>query len=87
MMLEWTAAGLHIDNEESLKKIKNVKDCYTRKKELNKIKKSKRFISRSPFFSMNVKFQLPNQWFRAGAYLVAQGRCAVPPLFFDSAFQ
>ena len=37
---ELTAAGLHIDNEESLKKIIiNVKDCY--KNELNRTKKSK----------------------------------------------
>ena len=47
VMLELTAARLHIDNEESLKQInKKVKRkrllCY--KNELNKIKKSKRVI-------------------------------------------
>ena len=37
---ELTGTGLHIDNEESLKKIIiNVKDCY--KNKLNKTKKSK----------------------------------------------
>ena len=40
VMQKLTAARLHIDNEESLKKkIKNVEDCY--KNELNKIKKKK----------------------------------------------
>ena len=75
--------GQHIDNAESLKKkkneIKNVEDCH--KNELNKIKKSKRFISRSRFFNINMKFQPPNQWFRAGTYLGGGGTsCHVRPL-------
>ena len=57
VMQELTAAGLHIDNEESLKKNnKNIKNCYKNK--------PKKFIPLSRFFGMNVKFQLPNQWFR-----------------------
>ena len=55
MMQKLTATGLHIDNDESLKKIKikNVKDCY--KNEQNKIKTSKRFVLGTRFVSMNVK--------------------------------
>ena len=46
-------------------------------------KKFKRFISRRPsrFFSMNVKFQLPNQWFRSEVFLGGGGgHCAMAPL-------
>ena len=87
VMQELTAAGLHIDNEASLKKIvnQNVKDCY--KNELNK-KIETVYFTYSRFFSINVKFQLPNQWFWARAYLEGgETLCHAHPLFFDSAFQ
>ena len=63
VMQELTATELLLTtNSHSKKKMKNVKDCF--KNELNKIRKSKRFVSRSRFFSVNVESQLPNQWFR-----------------------
>ena len=54
VMQELTAAELHIDNEESLKKIKTCKIAIKTNR--------KQFIPRNRFFGMNVK--LPNQWFR-----------------------
>ena len=58
VMQELTAAELRIDHEESFKKI-IIKKYKIAIKTIRK-----KFIPRSRFFGMNVKFQLPNQWFR-----------------------